>query len=303
MIDRESTFADPEIVSMLQTRFVPVAIDQKYQRRQKDEEGDFYRKIASQGPRNDFERGTTQGFYIATASGELLLYNNNRNPPKVRRLMKEQLEVLAERGAPRPVPGITETRPDQRFHVVPPRDGAVVRVRGKVLDGYAAPKNESQEIMQSALSRDNLWLSPEEQEQIAAGIVPDVVQQRIARFHLVDGTRGEPLMWKTDEVRHVAMTIDHGVLRGTVHLESADGQRGYQAELLGHLQANNQRLTRFDVVARGDHWGHGPYTRNPPQGKFPLAIAFSLADQSDIADQVPPQASMGWIDGYMKADQ
>jgi len=49
---------------MLQTRFVPVAIDQAYQRRQKDTEGDFYRKIAGQGPRNNFQ-GTTQGFYIA----------------------------------------------------------------------------------------------------------------------------------------------------------------------------------------------------------------------------------------------
>ena len=88
MLDRESTFANPEIVKMLRTRFVPVAIDQAYQRRQQDAEGEFYRKIAGQGPRSNFQ-STTQGFYIATAQGKLLLYNNNRDPVKVQRLMKE----------------------------------------------------------------------------------------------------------------------------------------------------------------------------------------------------------------------
>ena len=77
MLDRESTFKDAEIVSLLKSRFIPVAIDQAYQRRQKDTEGDFYRKIAGQGPRNNF-KSTTQGLYLATASGKLLGYNNNR---------------------------------------------------------------------------------------------------------------------------------------------------------------------------------------------------------------------------------
>ena len=75
---------------MLQTEFIPVAIDQAYQRRQKDTEGEFYRKIAGQGPRNNFQ-GTTQGFYIATPAGKLLLYNNNRDPQKIRRLLTEKL--------------------------------------------------------------------------------------------------------------------------------------------------------------------------------------------------------------------
>ena len=66
MLDRASTFADEEIVALLKTRFVPVAIDQAYQRRQQDAEGEFYRRIAGQGPRNDF-RNTTQGMPIDPA--------------------------------------------------------------------------------------------------------------------------------------------------------------------------------------------------------------------------------------------
>lgn len=92
MLDRESTFADPEIVKLLQTKFIPVAIDQAYQRRQKDAEGDFYRKIAGQGPRSNF-RSTTQGLYAATPDGKLLFYNNNRGPERfdfVQQCLQEQ---------------------------------------------------------------------------------------------------------------------------------------------------------------------------------------------------------------------
>jgi hypothetical protein len=31
-----------------------------------------------------------------------------------------------------------------------------------------------------------------------------------------------------------------------------------------------------------------------------LAIAFTLADGSDVADGVPPQGSRGWVQGYIK---
>ena len=55
---------------MLKTKFVPVAIDQAYQRRQKDTEGDFYRKIAGQGPRSNFNN-TTQGLAMNYSRLEL----------------------------------------------------------------------------------------------------------------------------------------------------------------------------------------------------------------------------------------
>ena len=72
MLDRESTFAVPETVELLKTKFLPVALDQAYQRRQKDTEGEFYRKIASQSPRNNFN-STTQGFFVADAAGKLFV--------------------------------------------------------------------------------------------------------------------------------------------------------------------------------------------------------------------------------------
>jgi len=299
VLDRESTFADPEIVKLLKTRFVPVAIDQANQRRQQDTEGEFYRKIAGQGPRNNFN-STTQGFYIATAAGKLLLYNNNRDPAKVRRLMIEKLaEFEASDAAHATTAAIKTTQVDLRYNARLPKGGLVVRVQAKILAGYEPTTNRWQTIYQSAMSRDNLWISASEHQALVRGQVPSSLQERIARFHLVDNTRGEPPMWKKEEIRQFDLQLREGSLTGVAHLENAQGDRGYQTDLLGVVEVRNNKVVRFDMVAKGDFWGAGRYTGGAPKGKFPLAISFTLADGTDIADQVPPQAARGWLRGYL----
>lgn len=285
---------------MLKTQFVPVAIDQAYQRRQKDSEGNFYRKIAGQGPRNNFQ-STTQGFYIATAAGKLLLFNNNRDPAKVRRLMRQKLAQFEAQGeSRRKVASLKATRIDPRWNVRPPAGGLVVRVRAKVLSGYEPTDNRWRKIFQSALSRDNLWISRSEHKALAAGQIPASLQTRIARFHLVDNTRGEPPMWRPDEIRDIHLTCDGKTIRGRARLATARGDRGFDAQIRGVLETKQGRVTRLDLVAMGQFWGEGPYTRGAPKGKFPLAIAFTLADNTDVADRVPPQGSRGWIRGYLR---
>ena len=300
MLDRESTFANPHIVTLLKTKYVPVAIDQHYQRRQKDTEGDFYRKIAGQGPRNNFN-STTQGFYIVTASGKLLLFNNNRDPKKVQRLMTEKLaEFQQSDAAKRVAEVIPRRRVDTRWNVAPPDGGLVIRVNSKVLGGYEPTTDPFQSIFQTAISRDNLWISASEHTALTKGQVTAALQQRISRFHLVDNTRGEPPMWRENEVKQVTMQINNGKLTGTVHLETQDGKRGYRAELLGRVESTGGKIVRFDVVALGDFWGEGTYTRRAPKGKFPLGITFRIADGTDVADRIQPQASRGWVDGYIR---
>jgi len=295
VLDRESTFKDPEIVRLLKSSFIPVAIDQAYQRRQKDTEGDFYRKIAGQGPRNNFQ-GTTQGLYLATASGKLLGFNNNRGGDRIRRMMKKALD-----GFEAPAAAVIErSKVDARYNPKPPGGGLVVRVQTKVLGGYEKTEDRWKKIFQNALSRDNLWMTKEEHEALAAGKVPSALQKRIARYHLVDNTRGEPPMWKADEVRSIEFSLEDGRLSGSVHLETASGKRGYKVSLLGRVEKKDGRITRFDLVARGEFWGEGTYTRGAPKGRFPLAASFTLADGSDIADGVPPQGSRGWVRGYLR---
>ena len=295
MLDRESTFKDPEIARLLKSRFIPVAIDQAYQRRQKDTEGDFYRKIAGQGPRNNF-KGTTQGLYLATASGKLLGYNNNRGGDRIRRMMKKALEGFEAPAAA----VIKRSKVDARYNPKPPEGGLVVRVQSKVLGGYEKTEDRWRKIFQDTLSRDNLWVTKEEQDALAAGRVPPALQKRIARYHLVDNTRGEPPMWKADEIRSIEFSLKDGRLSGSVHLETASGERGYKVSLLGHVEKKNGKITRFDLVALGEFWGEGTYTRGAPKGRFPLGASFTLADGSDIADGVPPQGSRGWVRGYLR---
>lgn len=287
-------------MQMLKADFVPVAIDQAYQRRQKDTEGEFYRKIAGQGPRSDFQ-GTTQGFYIATSTGKLLLYNNNRHPEKVRRLMQEKLREFRSGDDTTASPQqITAVSRDPRYNVQPPGDGMVVRVRAKVLGGYDETSDRWQQIFQTSISRDNLWITGEEQSALAGGQMPQQLARRIARYHLVDNTRGEPPMWRENEIRELTVSLEDGNLTGSVHLQTKDGRRGYQAKLKGVVESAEGKVTRMDIVCLGEFWGEGPYTRRAPKGKFPLAIVFELADGSDVADQIPPQGSRGWVPGYLR---
>ncbi|MCI0340800.1 MAG: hypothetical protein L0216_06555 [Planctomycetales bacterium] len=280
---------------MLRTKFVPVALDQWYQRRQKDAEGEFYRKIAGQGPRNDF-KGTTQGLYAAAPDGTFLGYNNNRGPERVRKLLRKALDAFR----PADAPPIEAGPADPQYAHVPPEGGLVVDVTAKVLGGYPEPKDWHERIFQVALQRDHLWVRKDEHEALARGKIPESLRVRIARFHLVDGTRGEPPMWKREEIRRLDLALAEGRLSGSVHLETESGDRGFEADLLGFVEAKDGRVTRLDLVAKGLFWGEGRYTKGAPPGKFPLAVRFALASGKDAADRIPPEGGRGWHADYIR---
>lgn len=287
------------MIDLLQTELIPVAIDQAYQRRQQDSEGEFYRKIAGQGPRSDF-KGTTQGFYLATPAGELLLYNNNRDPDKLVRLTRQALREFESRPDAADAKPIHAEKRDPRFNPKPPSGGLVVRVRAKVLDGYPSAAGRWDAAFQRALSRDNLWITAVEHQALVAGRILPSLQRRMARYHLVDNTRGEPPMWSRTEIKSLEMKLTGDQLTGSVQLKTDSGDRGYEAALRGVVEVTDGQVTRFDVVCLGQFWGAGPFTGNAPPGKFPLAIGFELADGKSVADTIPPQGSRGWVQGYLK---
>ena len=135
--------------------------------------------------------------------------------------------------------------------------------------------------------------------------VPDAIAKRILRFHLTDNTRGEPPLWKPEEIRDSAMSVTvtasdaesislrlegHATLATEADLTKAD--RGFIVKLRGELRYDREAktLTQFDVAALGEHWGQGSFTPNPRPGKSLLGIAFGIAE--DIpANRVPPQAA------------
>jgi len=293
-----STFANPEIIELLKSRFINVAIDQAYHRRQQDDEGDFYRQLASQSPRNDFN-GTTQGLYAGTADGKLLGFTNHRGPDRVRQMLTQALDKFKPADFEPP----QAKRFDPRWTYQPPQGGLVVRVTAKVLGGYEPTDDMWRTAFQESLSRDNLWVTAEEHKALVAGQLPESLALRIARFHLVDNTRGEPPMWERTDVKSLQLSLNAGRITGTFHLETANGKRGFQGEVLGVVETENGQVKRFDLVARGEYWGEGQFTGGAPKGKFPFAAACTLADGKDEADKVRPQASRGWVQGYLRSER
>ncbi len=295
MLDRALTFANPKVVSILKKNFVPVAIDQAYQRRQKDAEGDFYRKIASQGPRKP-GRGTTQGLYCAAADGRFLGFSNHRAAERIERLRNGAIE----KHTPAKVSKIEPGKLDRRYNPTPPTGGLVLRVNTKVLGGYEPTNDEYRIAFQSGLGRDNLWIRADEHQALVSGKLPKTLLTRIAKYHLVDNTRGEPPMWDAKEIRKLDVTITNGQVRGNIQLATNDKSRSYDVALRGVVEVKAGKVSRFDLVARGQFEGEGRYTGGAPKGDFPLAIAMRIADNTDMADKIPPQGSRGWVDGYLR---
>ncbi len=71
--------------------------------------------------------------------------------------------------------------------------------------------------------------------------------------------------------------------------------------MLGAIEAKDGKVARFDLVARGRFWGHGRYTRfRAPEGKFPLAVAFTLLERPSAADKVIPGGARGNLARYLR---
>jgi hypothetical protein len=293
VIDRVSILSDPEIVKLLKTRFVPVAVDQHDHRRRQDIEGELFAKIVRQAGRGT--DGYSQGFYFFMPQGKLLEFDNTLSADRMKQMLASALKKLDPAGE---APKLEEGPTDTRFSYELPEGGLIIYVTSKVLGGYDSSERKDA-IRRAALGRDHLWLRRDEAEALTRGDLPDSVKVRLARFHLVDNTRGEPPMWGRDEVRQMQLTLREGRLTGSVHLETRAGDRGYRARLLGFVEAKASKLVRFDAVAKGFFWGEGTYTSGAPKGKFPFAVAFTLAGGKGEVLEVPPGGARGNLKGYL----
>ena len=273
-----------------------VAIDQWYTRRQKDAEGDFYRKVAGQSPQNNFN-STTQGLFACGADGKLLGFTNNRSPEWVKAMLKKSLAAFQ----PAEVAPLVNPKPDPNYAYRPPEGGLVATVSSRVLAGYEAPAFVEAKFFQDSLGRDVLWIRKDEREALARGELMESLKRRIATYTLLDNTRGEPQPWEPAHIKKLEMSLKGGVLTGTAHLETASGDRGYKADLRGVVESKDGKVTRFDVVANGPAWGASGCTETAkPKDKFTLAVSYRLASGTDEADKVMPQGAKSWLPEYLK---
>jgi hypothetical protein len=294
LLDRASITGNPEIAALLTTRFVPVAIDQHIHRRLSGTEGRLFAELVERA-RGEFLHDKTQGFYVFRSTGELLAFRHTLNPLVVKQMLISALERESKPAGS----GWTEPVDDTDFTMRAPTDVVVLDVVTKVLGGYGEPAGDHERILQSSLGRDHCWIRQDEVASLSEGIVPDSMLRRMARFHLVDNTRGEPPMWRDDQIRSAEATLRDGRLVGSVRLETTRLRRGYAASLFGTVDLEGDVVKRFDVVAHGLAWGRGYYNVAAPRGRYPLAVRFTLAQGAWPFDAVPPGAARTRPSAYL----
>jgi hypothetical protein len=307
--------------------YVPVAGDDWYQRRREDAEGEFFRGVADQGPRKGEGGATRQGIYCLTADGKLLAYKNaGQNPEVMRETLRQGLrewqKLPGERRKPDAVNVEDLTKIDSQYARTPPPGGLIVNVSTRILDHDKDSfcRGTCRTLGGEASARDHLWLTeaewrsliPAEPRKGDRAPVPAAIAERILRFHLTDNTRGEPNMWRRDDIRSKELTLTveevtpaavrlrldgSALLANRADVEKAE--RGFDVRLLGYLgyDRSTKAIDRFELVAAGDHWGEGTFTRRARPGKMPLGVAFELSKDKSGADRVPPQAARE-VNGY-----
>jgi hypothetical protein len=319
VVGRELTFADAKIIELVNEHFIPVAMDDWFQRRRQDAEGEFFRKVADQGPRQGQGGSTRQGIYTFTANGKLLQYRNNQDPDVMRGFlataMKAWNKLPAAERAKDAVQVAELKKVDGRFVPTLPKDALIVNVHARILDRtddfYCL--GSCQFPGGQRASHDHLWiranewqsLIPKDAQKGQEIAVPAKLMYRLARYHLVDNTRGEPPMWARGDVRKAEMKlVVEEATKSEVRLKLAGAfvlatdadakaaKRGYDVSLYGEIryEPGERKITKFNVVALGDYWGEGAFTGGARPGRNPFGVAFELADPTRPANRVPPQA-------------
>lgn len=291
---RETSFDDDAVIEVLQEKFIPVAVDAFDHQKRSDDAGEIYRKVVYQRPGLEAsDQRSTQGFYVFAPNARLIDGWRQGDAKRLWRGLELGL-AKAEFEAP------TEAdRADSNETVPALPDGAVVvNVFSRVLKANWPPSSGAvDDAVRDSTGWDRLWISKAECGDLAAGRMAKSLENRILLFHLVDNTRGEPPVWRPEEI--VSSTLQFAVesaerrlLTGAVRLESKDGARRFSASVFGYVECDGERLTRFDVLVRGDSVGHGPgNAKQCPLGVFTLAQAFSIAPAGSVGRSVAPYFS------------
>jgi hypothetical protein len=304
---------------MARENYIAVTGDDWYQRRRQDEEGEFFRKVADQGPRKGEGGSTRQGTYLLTAGGKLLGYKNAGQAPDVMRdVLRQGLTAWRKLSEEERKPGRTlateNSKVDRQFTRQPPAGAGIVNVYTRVLERKNSTEFQCCSGLGMAAARDHLWVLLKEIDALAnpratqgqTVEMPASLAERILRFHLVDDTRGEPPHWSPVEIRKREFTLVavestpklcklklEGRALLATDADPMKAARGFDVHLQGFItiDTDQRRLTRFDLVALGEHWGEGTFTRGARAGRSPLGVVFELLTGDSPADQVPPQGA------------
>jgi hypothetical protein len=311
---------------MAREDFVPVALDDWYQRRREDAEGAFFKKVYSQdASRAAPDRPNRQGIYCLTASGKLLAV---KNAGQLVDVTKESMRAALARWEALPEaersPGAVKVPelkyPDRRYTPARPPKGCLVLdvfTRDFDFDARGDPCKASVPTPGGDwAARDKMWVfEPEWKALVPSGArpgddvpLPAALVHRLLCFHLRDNTTGQSPRWKPGEIRTRQMKLAveeagtaglklrlDGVAAMATDANPDRAERGIELELLGYLtyDAAKGTFTRFDVLALGRRWGHAPHTGEERTGKPPIGFLIQLAGGSPYDTVAPDFMKIG----------
>ncbi|HEX7900992.1 MAG TPA: hypothetical protein VF950_24750 [Planctomycetota bacterium] len=299
-MDRESTFANDETLKLLRDHYVAYAPSVTEMLKARDAAGDFFRKVVNQRAE---PKHSKQGYYICAPDGTLLkgwMYPRPDNGTMTRNLK----EVHEAYKPPADVAPLDRSKVDRNATPLPPEGGLVIEVAAKLLEAKWQATNLSRyQMIRDAVGKDRLWATQVEARELAKGSLPNSFVERLIRFHLVDNTRGVHARWMPEHLKSLRIQIIPDgktfLLEGSLLLEEA-GNRRFEAQLRGVLEAKGDVVTRFDVLVRGTHVATKSPLGELPLGPTTLAVAFGLAEPGE-STKVPPLYS--WLQGeYLRSN-
>jgi hypothetical protein len=334
---RGAAFSDPQVHELLAGSFVPVAENCTVLQLQQDAEGDLFRLIAEQGHYGGrwLPTNTRQGMYACTADGRLLASCNVHGAERLLPVLRQALErrEATGRGGRAQALLAGEGATDRRYRWRPPEGGMILRVWSRDLPRDPAADTRPDDWRKRAVNLDHAWFRPEEvramlpPEPWVPGqphAWPESLARRLARYHFIDNVRGEPPMWRPEEVRWAAVTVRVAEVRGRrLRLEATgsaslrgharwvddftrevrESRRGTDVAVAGELEWDSAagRFVRFDLLATGLRWGATQYNgRHDDPGPAPIGFAFELVGGEGTrplpGDATPPQGI--WADYF-----
>ncbi len=295
---------EPELAELIRTKFVAVAVYHAAAVKRKDAEGDLYRRLQAD---DRFTVKQPNAAVCLDANGMLLGFVNDPTGH-----VQPMLEgVLRDFKAPatQPVelvkrPTVVELFPhegttpevcerDLKWAPKPPTGGLVVQANSKNLDAHPPGRPSL------GIGRGCLWVRKDEAEALVKGTFPDSLKVRLARFNVWDNSKGRAGVWKSADVHELKLNLEDGRVSGTIVLGEPGQARGawFRGTMLGFVETKGGVVTRFDLVIRGEG-----RIANGDDGAKPthVAMAFRLADPTDMAYDVTPSGYLAAQDEYLR---
>jgi hypothetical protein len=289
VLAREAILNHPEIVKLLRTHFVAMAIDNVDNLNMTAAEKEF---LAGKGL-----KFSTQGMSVFTAGGKLLGMGGGFEPVPVKQMLRKALDDYQIEESVR-VPPRDDKDPGLQK---PPAGALVLYVTWKVVGEYdrtrsplLTPTDRYNRQVQDAMGVDRLWVRKDEAAALAGGALPDSLRKRLLphlTYTLAGGRDGK--------VKSFDVELRKGRLAGS--FQAAGGE---PCPLLGFVEVKAGQVTRFDLVARGlgtwvEDCGFSACLRMLPKGdRVPVAVLFSLATPEDELARVPPARARH--NGYLR---